>query len=237
MGAGHAVTMLYELVPKQGEASGEDALRYQAPRTSSADTDEMFFVRVRYKDPEGDKSALVERAVRQSSGHFAGGAEDLRFATAVAAFGMMLRQAPATAGLSFETVAAWVDHARKHDPGGRRGELAGLIRRAGQLAQSMGPLLSPGRYGVEVLKPHIEELAACAKVAEPSLKGQVFHLRFMVSEEGKAGPLTIYPALAQGTLLERCVQSMVARWEFPRFSGPPQEVKFVVDLSQEADRR
>lgn len=131
MGAGHAVTMLYELVPAEGE---EEQLRYQRAPTPEAASDELFFVRVRYKEPSADRSALVERAVRAAAGHFRGGAEDLRFATAVAAFGLKLRGAVETQGLRYQTLAEWADGARKHDPLGRRAELVGLIRRAGELA-------------------------------------------------------------------------------------------------------
>ena len=130
-GAGHAVTMLYELVPAEGE---EEKLRYQRAPTPEAASDELFFVRVRYKEPSEDRSALVERAVRAAAGHFRGGAEDLRFATAVAAFGLKLRGAQETEGLRYQTLAEWADGARKYDPLGRRAELVGLIRRAAELA-------------------------------------------------------------------------------------------------------
>lgn len=137
MGAGHAVTMLYELVPTQGSARSDG--RLLSPQGSSA-SDELFRVRVRYKEPDADRSALVERVVRDAVGHFQGGAEDLRWATTVAAFALKLRGAAETQGLRYQTLAEWADGARRRDPQGRRAELVDLIRAAAVLSgEAVGP--------------------------------------------------------------------------------------------------
>jgi Ca-activated chloride channel family protein len=88
------VTALYEVIPVGVEThyaiGGVDSLRYQipAPRRLS-DTGELLFVKLRYKAPDGDTSRLltqpVEDVVRDPS-------QDLRFASAVAGFGMLLRE-------------------------------------------------------------------------------------------------------------------------------------------------
>ncbi len=94
LGAGHTVTALYEVIPVGVETEytigGVDSLRYQTPVASPLpDTGELLFVKLRYKAPEGDTSRLlthpVEDAMRDAS-------QDLRFASAVAGFGMLLRE-------------------------------------------------------------------------------------------------------------------------------------------------
>ena len=86
LGAGHTVTALYEVVPAGVAVPREDVddLRYQPqaddPPLSEFD-DEMLYVKVRYKDPDGAKSKLLEQAVADRSGM---PSTDFRFATAVA---------------------------------------------------------------------------------------------------------------------------------------------------------
>ena len=67
---------------------GVDSLRYQTPVARQLqDTGELLFVKLRYKAPDGYTSRLlthpVEDVVRDPS-------QDLRFASAVAGFGMSL---------------------------------------------------------------------------------------------------------------------------------------------------
>ena len=94
LGAGHSVTALYEVIPVGVEMEyaigGVDSLRYQTPVARQLpDTGELLFVKLRYKTPDGDTSRLlthpVEDVVRDPS-------QDLRFASAVAGFGMLLRE-------------------------------------------------------------------------------------------------------------------------------------------------
>ena len=65
-----------------------DPSKYQQPRkTISASTpaaQEMFTVRLRYKQPEGDTSVLREVPLANRGGEFAAASKDLRFAAAVA---------------------------------------------------------------------------------------------------------------------------------------------------------
>lgn len=102
MGAGHTVTVLYEIVPA-GASYAEsrdddrplvDPLKYQtvpvsaprpAPRPAIV-TGELMTVKVRYQRPDGSTSRLIEQAVRAG-----GGTRYLPFASAVADFGLLLR--------------------------------------------------------------------------------------------------------------------------------------------------
>jgi Ca-activated chloride channel family protein len=95
LGAGHSVTALYELIPVGIDSPygirGVDSLRYQTPAatTSTSDSPELMFVKLRYKEPDGDESRLIHHPVLDSSDD---PSVDMRFAAAVAGFGMILRE-------------------------------------------------------------------------------------------------------------------------------------------------
>jgi Ca-activated chloride channel family protein len=141
MGAGHVVTALYELVPA-GEAAGanrDDGLRYQpnpAPKPAEA-TDrakESFVVKMRHKKPDGDVSTLRELPVTDAGKGYAAASEDFRFASAVAAFAMLLKNSPYKGDGSFALVQELAGAARTHDPRGYRAEFLDLVKRAKQIS-------------------------------------------------------------------------------------------------------
>ena len=130
LGAGHTVTALYEVVPAGVEVPREgevDELRYQPqaddPPLSEFDG-ELMYVKVRYKDPDGAKSRLLERAVADRLGS---PSVDFRFATAVAGFGMLLRGSDHAGDLTLDDVVRLADKSRGDDPRGYRGEFIRLV--------------------------------------------------------------------------------------------------------------
>ena len=73
IGAGHTVTALYEIVPPGAAdrtAGTIDPLKYQdrPGRIGAASRDELMTVKLRYKQPDGDTSRLISRAVRDRDG-------------------------------------------------------------------------------------------------------------------------------------------------------------------------
>jgi Ca-activated chloride channel family protein len=70
-----------------------DPLRYLKPAeiTDAAKSGELFTLKLRYKQPDGDKSTLMQTPVKDSGKKFAQASADFQFASAVAAFGMLLR--------------------------------------------------------------------------------------------------------------------------------------------------
>lgn len=108
IGAGHNVTALYEVVPISEQPAAEeggsaktvldipeiDASRYQTPRklTEAAQSKEMLVVKLRYKQPEGDKSSLLEFPLNEGHQPLSQADRDFRWSAVVAQFGMMLRQ-------------------------------------------------------------------------------------------------------------------------------------------------
>lgn len=92
IGAGHSVTALYELVPPGADAltSSVDPLKYQAAHVTTS-SPEMLTLKLRYKEPESETSKLLTYTVSDSKADVTAASNNLRFASAVAEFGMLLR--------------------------------------------------------------------------------------------------------------------------------------------------
>lgn len=127
MGAGHSVTALYELIPagQPIDVPSIDPLKYQQPGTFSAAarSDEAMTVKIRYKAPDGDTSALMDVPVANrlvDSAH-------LGFAAAVAEFGMLLRDSDFKGSSSFGQARTLAERFRGDDPHGHRSEFIRLI--------------------------------------------------------------------------------------------------------------
>jgi Ca-activated chloride channel family protein len=135
IGAGHAVTALYEVVPVDAPpvTLTGDSLTYQrvSLRPSAKRSSELMTVRLRYKDPSGTRSRLLSTTV-EDGGRAA--SRDLRFASAVAAFALVLRNSDNKGLASFDMVLALARDARGEDPEGYRGEFISMVERARTLS-------------------------------------------------------------------------------------------------------
>ncbi len=102
VGSGHRVTVLYEIVPIDSAMEIDTVeTKYQTPQNN--DSTEYLTVSIRAKAPEGDTSTLYtypvdESAVREVMG------DNLRFASAVAETGMLLRNSPFKGTASYAAV-------------------------------------------------------------------------------------------------------------------------------------
>jgi Ca-activated chloride channel homolog len=142
IGSGHTVTAIYEITPKESKAKLNDELRYGAESPPArASADEYGFVKIRYKLPGGEDSKLITEPVRISAASATVDAapQDARFATAVAAFGQMLRGGQYTKSYSYDDVIALAQGAKGNDAFGYRTEFINLVRLA-KTAQGLEPL-------------------------------------------------------------------------------------------------
>ena len=96
----------------------------------------MLTVKLRYKKPDGDKSELVERAVTDTNGRFESAPVDLKFAAAVAEFGMILRDSEYKGNGTFGTVLEWAHEGKGSDVNGYRAGFIELVRKAQALKKS-----------------------------------------------------------------------------------------------------
>jgi len=150
IGAGHGVTALYEIVPTAAAENppGAEPLKYQpnetvaakpeAPAKAGPVSSELLTVKLRYKEPTGDTSTLREFPLEDTGTTFENASTNLRFAAAVAEFGMLLRESAHRGEASLAHVTATAAGALGTDPGGLRAEFLDLVREAGALLPHRG---------------------------------------------------------------------------------------------------
>ncbi len=133
IGAGHTVTALYEIVPTGQPVNGippVDELKYQISDSAPVRSDELLTVKLRYKEPDGDTSRKIEIPLRNVERSFESTSDDFRFATAVAGFGMLLRDSEFKGDLTYGQVIEWAQSAQGEDGFGYRREFIELVRNA-----------------------------------------------------------------------------------------------------------
>ncbi len=134
IGAGTSVTAIYEITPVGSTATLVDPSRYQpTPTPIAGATSELAFLKVRYKLPGEDTSKLITRPVTSADqvSDLAKAPESTRFATAVAAYGSMLRGDPYVAKtFTWDSVIALANGAKGEDAFGYRAEFIQLARAA-----------------------------------------------------------------------------------------------------------
>ncbi len=138
IGAGHTVTAFYELTPAGQPLSDKvDPLKYQQPvqPSDASGTGELLTVKLRYKEPAGDTSKLLSMAVKDNADTVEKASQDFRFATAVAAFGMLLRDSPHKGNITYEEVIRLALSAKGNDEYGYRAECVSLMRNAAALSK------------------------------------------------------------------------------------------------------
>ena len=136
IGAGHHVTALYELVPagKDLPIAKIEASKFVQPAQVKGDSPDSFVVRLRYKHPEGDKSTLIERGVVDQGLDYSQASLDFKLASAVAGFGMLLRNSPFKGELGYSAVIELATPTLAHDPHDYRKEFIELVQKAKQIS-------------------------------------------------------------------------------------------------------
>ena len=189
IGAGHTVTVLYEVVPAGVAVRGAvDPLKYQSGPTNIAGTGstlkrqeletariqlvksiadsmnlflpthpkmlelkqrladieqqiqllnpaskELLTLQLRYKAPDGDTSKLVEFPLTDGGAGFARASADFKFASAVAEFGMLLKDSPFKGTANFDSALELAGEGKGPDTHGYRAEFITLVAKAKEL--------------------------------------------------------------------------------------------------------
>jgi len=131
IGAGHAVTAIYEVTPTGSQAVLNNPLRYQADAADKDTSSELGFLRLRYKKPGGTKSALIEMPILPEVSPTS---VDVQFSVAIAGFGQLLRGTDYLGDWSYGDAIALASTARGEDPFGYRAEAISLMRLAKSLS-------------------------------------------------------------------------------------------------------
>jgi Ca-activated chloride channel family protein len=158
IGAGHTVTALYEIVPadKKVDVGTVDELKYQKPvgrtilsvesqtgkkkeetdkivRPTTETSNELLTLKMRYKAPDGDTSKKLEWPVTDDGKPFSAASADMKFASAVAGFGMMLRNSQYKGNLTYAAALELAQGGIGEDPHGYRKEFLEMVRTAKEL--------------------------------------------------------------------------------------------------------
>jgi Ca-activated chloride channel family protein len=131
LGAGHTVTALYEVTPVGSPAQLSDPLRYQ-PEAVAETSDELGFLRLRYKRPGEAASQLIETPILGAT--IPG--TDANFAAAIAGFGQLLKGSPYLGDWGYADAIALAAANRGDDSFGYRTEAVQLMRLAQSLSQN-----------------------------------------------------------------------------------------------------
>jgi Ca-activated chloride channel homolog len=146
IGAGHTVTALYEVVPAGAGGTDPaatvppvDPLKYGTNRTDTTNgSPEMVTVKLRHKKPDGETSELTERSFTDNGSKFENAAPDLKFAAAVAEFGMLLRDSQFKGKGSYGAVLEWAQEGKGRDAAGYRAGFIEMVRTAQTLKPREG---------------------------------------------------------------------------------------------------
>ncbi len=135
IGAGHTVTALYEVIPAglPSPTPGVDVLKYQQKPAPAPASNELLTLKLRYKEPQGSESRLLQEPLTDSGHTWAQSSADFRFAAAVAGFGMLLQCSPHAGGATWASIAELAEEGKGPDTGGLRAEFLELVERASKL--------------------------------------------------------------------------------------------------------
>lgn len=135
LGAGHNVTAIYEIVPKGGksQAGKIDPLKYQSNSTGNNESD-LVTLKLRYKPIDSETSKLIIKVIQKSElKSWNNASPDQQFISAVAGFGLLLRDSKYAKDYTYSDVLNWAKKGLGNDEEGYRAEFVGLVRKAEDL--------------------------------------------------------------------------------------------------------
>jgi Ca-activated chloride channel family protein len=147
MGSGHTVTALYEIIPagvNSGYIDSVDVLKYQSTKTetaqASANSNELMTVKIRYKQPAGDKSKLLVHTVNKTTKGWEQASENFRFASAVAGYGMLVRNSEFKGNVTYNRLVKMIKSSIGTDEQGYRREFKNIVENTASLARKTGEI-------------------------------------------------------------------------------------------------
>ncbi|WP_343695221.1 von Willebrand factor type A domain-containing protein [Flavobacterium sp.] len=132
LGSNHTVTALYEIIPAGVKSDylnvQPDDLKYTKTETSSNNYNgELATIKFRYKKPDGDKSIEMVQIINNRSVSLDKASDDFKFSTAVAWFGLKLRDSKLITQKSSEDILELAQQGISYDKGGYKAEFIRLI--------------------------------------------------------------------------------------------------------------
>ncbi|BDU27625.1 VWA domain-containing protein [Flavobacterium sp. GSB-24] len=137
LGSNHTVTALYEIIPVGVKSDylnvQPDDLKYTKTETTSSNyTNELATIKFRYKKPDGDKSIEMVQVIENKSAAMEKASDDMKFSTAVAWFGLKLRDSKLIADKSSEEIVKLAKQGNSNDAEGYKAEFIRLVETSKQ---------------------------------------------------------------------------------------------------------
>ncbi|MGC2235672.1 MAG: VWA domain-containing protein [Pyrinomonadaceae bacterium] len=132
IGAGHSVTALYEIVPA-GQKVENDGIELKYSKYESSDTrfnDELMTVKLRYKEPNENESKLLTTGLLDRNNSIENASDNLKFASSVAQFGLILRDSRYKGSASFSNTQNLANASLGSDLRNYRNDFLNLIDKA-----------------------------------------------------------------------------------------------------------
>jgi Ca-activated chloride channel family protein len=132
IGAGHTVTALYEVIQTQDkDLEDKYELKYQETRIKqdARKSEEVLTVRIRYKDPDGEKSHEFSAVLMGDPIELKKSSNNFRFSSAVAEFAMILRESKFKGNAEINSVRELAESSKGDDVFGYRAEFLNLVER------------------------------------------------------------------------------------------------------------
>ena len=159
IGAGHTVTALYQVVPSISESVARevDPSKYvdTVSRDSNVAMNEWLTVRLRYKLPDEEQSRALDFPLTVDNDQLAEASTDFQFASAVAAFGMLLRQSKHAGDANFDWIVQTASNSRGEDLQGYRSEFVQLAETAKALTAQRQTGQHTSSSGIALFTPYL----------------------------------------------------------------------------------
>lgn len=129
LGSGHTVTALYEIIPTGVESDYVPSdLKYTKVKAEDSNySDELATIKFRYKKPDGDKSIELVNTIANRKVALASSSSDFKFTTAVAWFGLKLKESKLISNSSSADIRSLAKEGLAYDEEGYRAEFVRLV--------------------------------------------------------------------------------------------------------------
>jgi Ca-activated chloride channel homolog len=131
LGSNHTVTALYEIIPtgvKSEFLNETSELKYTKVKPSETKyAEELATIKFRYKKPDGAKSIEMVKVIEDNAITLKNASEDLKFSSAVAWFGLKLRDSKLVTNKSSNDITTLAKEGLSNDVDGYKAEFVRLV--------------------------------------------------------------------------------------------------------------
>ncbi len=131
LGSGHTVTALYEIIPTNVKSDFfKEPIDLKYSKTESSSTvfgNELATIKFRYKKPDGEKSIEMVHVIENKSIPIENSSDDFKFSSAVAWFGLKLRDSKLVQNKDSEAIKTLARKGLSNDEDGYKSEFIRLV--------------------------------------------------------------------------------------------------------------